>query len=65
MRNVAKALTVLGLAMIGLIIWRMTTGGPPGPKTYTLIAGAAVVLIAAMVLWRREAPPTVAPPPPR
>ena len=61
MRNTPRILAALGVVMLIVIIWRVVTGGPIGPKSYALIAAMVVVWIAAAVLARRTPGATVPP----
>ena len=55
MRMIPMALTVLAIAMIATIVWRIS-GTPIGPRTYAFMVATAIVIIAALMSWRR--PPT-------
>ncbi len=61
MRNTPRILAALGVVMLIVIIWRVVTGGPIGPKTYAFIAATAVVWVGAVVTGMRT--PRAAVPP--
>jgi hypothetical protein len=60
-RNTPRILAAIGVVMLIVIIYRIVTGGPIGPKTYALIGCMVVVWAAAAVLARRGPTPTVPP----
>jgi hypothetical protein len=60
--RISMILTILAVVMVLVLGWRIGTGGPPGPKTYALVAATVVVAVGAVVTRRREAavPPSAA-----
>jgi hypothetical protein len=60
-RNTPRILAALGVVMLIVIIWRVVTGGPIGPKSYAFIAVTVVVWIATVVMSRRTPGATVPP----
>ena len=57
MRTIPLALTVVAVAMICTILWRLG-GGPLGPRSYGFIVVTVAVVIAAIMSWRRAKVPT-------
>ena len=52
MRTIPLALTVIAIAMLATIAWRLG-GGPLGPKSYGFIVVTIAVVVAAFMSWRR------------
>ena len=52
MRTIPLVLTVIALAMLSTIAWRLG-GGPLGPKSYGFIVVTIAVIVAAIMSWRR------------
>lgn len=61
MRNTPRILAALGVVMLIVIIWRVATGGPLGPKSFAFIAATVIVWIVAVVTGMRT-PRTTVPP---
>jgi hypothetical protein len=67
MRPVPLMLMLAGLVLLGIVVNRIATGGPPGIKTYGAMALGLVLLIAGIAAMRRRpvvdtvgtTPPTV------
>ena len=59
MRNRAMMLSIATAVLLAVLIWRLTTGGTPGMRTW---AGAAVTIalgVAALLSWRQAGTTTV------
>ena len=59
MRTIPLVLTVVAIAMIITILWRLPLG-PLGPKSYGFIVVTVAVIIAALMSWRRTGPKATA-----
>ncbi len=62
MRPIPLVLTVLAIAMVATILWRIGAG-PLGPRSYGFIVATVAVVVAALMSWRRartETPATTA-----
>jgi hypothetical protein len=61
--NASRILAAIGVVMIIVLCWRVITGGPLGPKSFTFIAATvavwAGVAVTAMRASRQTAPPRV------
>jgi len=53
MRNTSTLLALLAVVLLGTVVWRVTTGGPPGMKTWTVCAVGIIAAILALVARRR------------
>src|SRR5215217_3476278 len=51
--RLGNLLLAAGVIALAVVIGRYATGGPPGPKTFTLAAVGVVLLIAGLVMRRR------------
>jgi hypothetical protein len=58
MRNTSTLLALLAVVLLGTVVWRLTTGGPPGIKTWTICAAGIIAAILALVARRRPAATT-------
>ena len=56
-RGLAWALTILTVAMICVVAWRVNKGWPAGPKTYTFMVATLIVLVATIFAWKRPIAP--------
>ena len=68
MRPVPLMLMLAGIVLLGIVVNRIATGGPPGMKTWGATALGLALLIAGIIALRRRpvvadgigtAPPTV------
>ncbi len=60
--NTSRILAAIGVVLIIVIAWRTITGGPLGPKSFTLI-GATVAVWAGVAITAMRAPRATVPPP--
>ena len=58
----ATLLLLAALAVFAVVVYRVTTGGVPGPKTAAVTAFGVVLLIASFIARRRAG---TTPPAPR
>lgn len=54
MRPVPLMLMLAGLVLLGIVVNRIATGGPPGLKTYGAMALGLGLLIAGIAAMRRR-----------
>lgn len=52
----ATLLLVAAVAVFAVVVYRVTTGGPPGPKTFAVTALGVVLLVASFTARRRGTP---------